>query len=192
MPSSLKVALTGAHSTGKSTLLTAFASAVTFEVVTTPEVPRQVIEAAGAGEDFLHRGNNTLLRQGLIIASQIEAESMAMMNSPRVLLVDRTVVDHWAYTVELLEPEQSDDVDIRLWRGLIDRWIETYDLIVRLPPEIPLAADGVREEDEAFRTSIDETITRHLDEAGVGYITVGGTVDERVAELKRLIEELLS
>ena len=192
MQPTLKVALTGAHSTGKTSLLEAFAPAVDFEVVTTPEVPRKVIAWAGAGDDFLQRGNNTLLRQGLIIAGQIEAESMAMMDSPRVLLSDRTVVDHWAYTVALLEPEQADDVDVALWRRLVDRWITTYDLIVRLPPEIPLTADGVREEDEAFRTQIDATITSHLDEAGVSYVTVGGTVEERVAELKRLIEECLS
>ncbi|HSG86555.1 MAG TPA: hypothetical protein VLA23_09460, partial [Candidatus Limnocylindrales bacterium] len=47
---------------------------------------------------------------------------------------------------------------------LVRRWSRTYDLVVRLLPDIELQADGVRSTSDAFRDEIEAILDRVLPE----------------------------
>jgi nicotinamide riboside kinase len=45
---------------------------------------------------------------------------------------------------------------------LVRRWAQTYDLFVRLLPDVALLADGVRSTNDAFRDEIESILDRIL------------------------------
>ena len=68
----MKIALTGAHGTGKTTLTDALHRELSksYSVEICREVPRVIIESVG-DDEFFRRGNNTTLLQCLIFMFQI-------------------------------------------------------------------------------------------------------------------------
>jgi hypothetical protein len=58
-----------------------------------------------------------------------------------------------------------------------------YDAYVHLPVEFPMTADGHRPVSEHFRTLSDELLIEALEEMGLPYHVVGGTVRERVEKI---------
>ncbi len=179
-----KVALSGSHGTGKSTLLAVIASRLRAESATLPEVPRAVCDDV-ADPAFLKRGSNTPTRQLVLIAEQIAQESRS--RAP-VLFTDRSVVDHWAYS-RVLFPEWVVGVEGRAVSQLVDRWAETYSAVVYLAAEIPLEADEVREDDDMFRNEIDVAIREDYARLGVSFIEVCGSVSERLRALQTSLRE---
>lgn len=155
----------------------------------TPEVPREIIRETGEPELF-RRGNNTLGKQFLIMSRQIVVE----LGTPRppVLLCDRTLLDHWCYTLALF-PEFDDPVTRRIWDDFVAEYLKTYDLVFYLPSEFPPANDGVREGDLQFQRDIDEMIRAKLASGNpTGVIEVRGTLDGRVEQCNLHIERLLN
>lgn len=55
-----------------------------------------------------------------------------------------------------------------------------YDFVFYLPIEIPLEADGVRSLDVGFQKEVDRQYKNYLDSRGIKYITLRGSVRERV------------
>jgi nicotinamide riboside kinase len=182
-----KIALTGSHSTGKTTLAIALVEELA-DADLTPEVPRLVV-ADTNDEQFFQRGNNTFVRQTLVVARQLEEETSAMQRAGSLVVCDRTAADHWAYT-RVLFPQEVVTVEGRLWEALVERWLRTYDLIVRLPPELPIELDGVREEDIAFQQSIDEELQAIYARANIELAVATGTVAERVARCRQLLDDV--
>ena len=74
-----------------------------------------------------------------------------------VLVTDRSVVDNFAYYLRVTGGEDPFGVE-----PLIRRWAATYDLSVRLLPDIGLLADGVRSTNDAFRDEIEAILDRIL------------------------------
>lgn len=185
-----KIALTGAHGTGKTTLIQALTQRLTerYRVEACSEVPRILIDAAGDNTLF-QRGNNTFIRQTTIMAGQFEEESRLLKLGPDLLLCDRTIIDHWAYT-ETLFPSECDALEGRLWKTIVIRWLATYDLILKLPIEFSIIADGVREDDVSFQRDIDEIIDHLYREAKVDVEVIRGSVNERCSKIESLIERL--
>src|SRR5690554_5143182 len=116
----MKIAISGSHGTGKSTILararetTALASASFVD-----EVPRSLCERVG-DPLFLQRGQNSLTRQLLLIACQIAEEATVAGSS--TVVTDRSVVDHWAYTLAVLDPADSEGAEVREARRLVEVW----------------------------------------------------------------------
>ena len=86
-----------------------------------------------------------------VLMAQIQQE-LELRNRADVLVTDRAVIDNFAYFLRVTGGEDPFDV-----RPLVKRWCATYDLFVRLLPDIPLKADGVRSTNDRFRNEI-ETI----------------------------------
>ncbi len=182
----MKVALSGSHGTGKSTLLRQLeASASGSRFVFLEEIPRALCERVG-DPLFLQRGRNTVLRQLLLIAQQIAAESRT---TGVPTLVDRSVVDHWAYTLALLGREDWEAPEIGEMRRLVDEWVATYDHIFYLPIEFSLLADEVREDDRDFQREIDGLLRAEYRRLGRDVIEVRGPVDERLTTISELLGE---
>jgi hypothetical protein len=60
-------------------------------------------------------------------------------------------------------------------------------LVVYVPIEFELAEDGLRSADPGEQAAIDFMIKNILDTAGIEYITVTGTVEERVAQIENAL-----
>ena len=74
-----------------------------------------------------------------------------------MLVTDRSVVDNFAYYLRVTGGEDPFGVE-----PLIRRWASTYDLSVRLLPDVGLLADGVRSTSDAFRDEIEAILDRIL------------------------------
>lgn len=102
-----KIALVGSHGVGKTTLAATLRTQLQSTGVSsmiTPEVPRTICEIAN-DSTFFRRGKNSVPKQLLIIAGQIVAEQETSNLAERLVICDRSCLDHWAYTLELFKDE---------------------------------------------------------------------------------------
>jgi len=146
-----KVAFIGSHGIRKTTAVHAFANAMQRagrsvehgrEVVR--DNPLEVNEAA-TGEAQLW-----------VLMSQIRQELRFAPNA-EVLVLDRGVMDNFAYYLRACGGDDPFDV-----APLVARWSETYDMVVRLHPDVALRADGVRSTSDAFRDDIEQILNARL------------------------------
>ena len=191
-PYSLKIALTGAHGTGKTTLAANLSQRLQSQmsVIVTPEVPRLFIQETGDAS-FFKRGQNTVERQFLILMRQLEVEHLLSEVGPDLVICDRTIVDHWAYTRQLF-PSRTSAPEGDLWQDFVFRWARTYDAIIRLPPEFPPVDDGVRESDLDFQSAIDRRIQELYRTIGIKLRTARGSLKERTDFCIALIMKIMS
>ncbi|MCX6522383.1 MAG: hypothetical protein NTZ21_17120 [Actinobacteria bacterium] len=63
------------------------------------------------------------------------------------------MIDNFAYFLRVTKGEDPFDVT-----PLVAKWSTTYDLYVRLRPDTPLIADGVRSTNERFRNEIEKIL----------------------------------
>ncbi len=156
MPLAHKIAFIGSHSVRKTNAVHSFAGAVG-RSGRSVEVGREVVRFNPLG---LNEGA-TPEAQLWVIMSQIQQE-LELRNRAEVLVLDRAVVDNFAYFLRSTGGEDPFEV-----KPLVHRWSRTYDLYVRIKPDIPLRADGVRSTNERFRNDIerilDLIITQYLD-----------------------------
>jgi hypothetical protein len=96
-----------------------------------------------------------------IIARQVQLE---IEKSPRadVLVCDRAVLDNFAYYVRRYG-ERGDEAEAL--GGYCRSWMNTYDLLLRLPITQPLAPDGFRSTDVDFQHGIDRLCDRLFESA---------------------------
>jgi nicotinamide riboside kinase len=177
-----KIALTGAHGVGKTTLARELTrtleSVYGLDVVMTPEVPRLLCEFAG-DPTFFRRGRNNPLKQVLLLYGQLEYEIEAASSGAKLIVCDRTVLDHWIYSANLFQKAYDDAEIATICEMLVAQHLRTYDRLYRLPIEFPPIDDGTREDDERFQREIDTMLLQFLDRHEIAYTSVSGTVEER-------------
>jgi hypothetical protein len=142
----LKIALVGTHGVSKTTIAYELAGILkrrgkAVELLT--EIAREC--------PFPLNDLGTRLAYQWIIARQIQLE---IEKSPRadVLVCDRSVLDNFAYYLRRFGPEGG---EANALRSYCAAWMETYDLLVRLPVNQLPAWDGFRSTDLAFQHEID-------------------------------------
>lgn len=184
-----KVAIIGSHGTGKTTLVRAVRDALEAEgkrVDVVPEASRHLIESVG-DPAWLQRQHNDLPRQLLILIAQYALEEEHVGGHADVVVCDRSMLDHVAYTRVLYE----DEVPPAYWAKLgefVERHMAFYDHLVYLPCEFPLAQDGVREPDEGYRQAVADRLRGLLDASDRHYDVVSGPVDDRVTRVLALLD----
>jgi nicotinamide riboside kinase len=146
-----KIAFIGSHSVRKSNAVHAFASTIG-RAGRSVEVGREVIRFNPLG---LNEGASPEA-QLWVLVTQVQQE-LELAHRADVLVTDRSVVDNFAYYLRVTGGEDPFGVE-----PLIRRWAETYDLSVRLLPDIGLQADGVRSTNDAFRDEIEAILDRIL------------------------------
>jgi nicotinamide riboside kinase len=146
MPAASKIAFIGSHSVRKTNAVHSFAGAVG-RSGRSVEVGREVIRFNPLG---LNEGA-TPEAQLWVVMAQIQQE-LELRNGSEVLVTDRAVIDNFAYFLRTTGGEDPFDV-----KPLVRNWCDTYDLFVRLLPDVPLLVDGVRSTSDKFRNEI-ETI----------------------------------
>lgn len=178
----LRIALMGAHGTGKTTLARALVQRLSQEgirAVQLQEAPREVCARAGDSE-FFRRGQNTPLRQGLIFLMHLMQEFNAQFEGADIVVADRSLLDHWAYTLQMFENPWVNDGVKDLYESLIVDHCRKYDVIFFLPIEFAVLDDGTREGDKVFQAEIQNVMLSLIREHKLGVVSVQGSVEERV------------
>jgi nicotinamide riboside kinase len=146
-----KIAFIGSHSVRKSNAVHAFASTVG-RAGRSVEVGREVVRFNPLG---LNEGA-TPEAQLWVLMAQVQQE-LELARRAEILVTDRSVVDNFAYYLRVTGGEDPFGVE-----PLIRRWASSYDLSVRLLPDVGLLADGVRSTSDAFRDEIEAILDRIL------------------------------
>ncbi len=146
-----KIAFIGSHSVRKSNAVHAFASTIG-RAGRSVEVGREVVRFNPLG---LNEGA-TSEAQLWVLMTQVQQE-LELAKRADVLVTDRSVVDNFAYYLRVTGGEDPFCVE-----PLIRRWAGSYDLSVRLLPDVGLLADGVRSTNDGFRDEIEAILDRIL------------------------------
>ena len=141
-----KVALVGTHGVNKTTIAYELAGVLkrkgrTVELLT--EIAREC--------PFPLNEKATREAYQWIIARQVQLE---IEKSPRadVLVCDRSVLDNFAYYVRRYG---NNGEEAEALGAYCRSWMQSYDLLVRLPVTETLAPDGFRSTDQEFQREID-------------------------------------
>lgn len=176
----MKLAFTGAQSTGKTTLLK--------ELKRDPELSLEY--------DFRDEITRRMQKKGLSInESGNDITQLLIMNSHiKNTLIDNVIMDRcaldglvytdWMYRKGKIQQwviEYADNV----FKMLIDR----YDYIFYLVPEFDIEDDGVRSTDIDFRNEIVILFEQYIKACNIPVIKLTGTVEQRLNKIKETINE---
>ena len=146
-----KVAFIGSHGIRKTTAVHAFANTMQ-RAGRSVEHGREVVRDNPLGINEGATGEAQLW----VIMSQIRQE-LAFAPNAEVLVLDRGVMDNFAYYLRACGGNDPFGVGL-----LVTRWSETYDMVVRLHPDVELRADGVRSTSDEFRDEIEAILDARL------------------------------
>ena len=146
-----KIAVVGSHGIRKTTAALSIAAAVQ-RAGHSAELGREVIRDNPLGMNEGATGEAQLW----VLVSQIRQE-LELAPKAEVLVTDRGVMDNYAYYVRACGGRDPYHVE-----PLVRSWSRTYDMVVRLVPDIPLLADGVRSTNDRFRDEIEAILDREL------------------------------
>ncbi|WP_169812197.1 AAA family ATPase [Nocardia xishanensis] len=164
------IAVTGTHSTGKSTFLQRLADRLHRDRI-------QVAVVADLGAEAMERGlpilaNHTWVSTLWIISRGMSLEVQAWMQAD-VVLVDRPVSDALGYYEAALEcrGQQPNPANIYQLEELVVRHARNYDLVLRtvLDPTIPLDLSKPRGTDLGFRALADRHVAKVTERLGIGH-----------------------
>ncbi len=150
-PRAAKVAFIGSHGIRKTSALLAFAAEAQ-RAGRSVELGREVVRDNPLGINEAATGEAQLW----VLVSQIRQE-LELARKADILATDRGVMDNFAYYLRSCGGE-----DRYAAEPLVRRWSETYDLVVRLLPDVALQADGVRSTSDAFRDEVETILDRVL------------------------------
>jgi nicotinamide riboside kinase len=148
---SAKIAFVGSHGIRKTTAAHAFANTVQ-RAGRSVEFGREVVRDNPLGINEAATGEAQLW----VLVSQIRQE-LELAPKAEVLVTDRGAVDNYAYYFRACGLADRFSVE-----PLVRAWARTYDLVVRLTPDIALRADGIRSTSDAFRDEIEALLDRFL------------------------------
>ena len=165
-----KVVVLGAESTGKSTLVDALGAALAEPTV--EEVGRTLWVAAG--------GELPLADYVEICRQHVALEEAAAQRARRWVFVDTNAITTQQYAFFFFG-ECPPEV-----QAYADRCHERYAHVVVCAPDVPFDQDGTRVHPQVQRYQ-DGAVRNDLTIRGIPYTVVGGTVEARVAAVRRAI-----
>jgi len=148
-----KVAFIGSHGIRKTTAAHGFANAMQ-RAGRSVEYGREVVRDNPLGINEGATGEAQLW----VIVSQIRQE-LTLAPKAEVLVLDRGVMDNYAYYLRA-----CGGVDRFAVEPMVREWSKTYDLVIRLFPDVDLSSDGVRSTSDEFRLEIEAILDGHLSE----------------------------
>ena len=146
-----KIAFIGSHGIRKTTAALAFAS-VMQRAGRSVEFAREVVRDNPLGINE----SATSEAQLWVLTSQIRRE-LELSRNAECLVTDRGVMDNFAYYLRASGGEDRFDIE-----PLVRQWSRTYDLVVRLTPDVEIRADGVRSTNDRFRDEIEAILDARL------------------------------
>lgn len=172
----MKIAITDSRGAGK-TILSQFIAGKSGGFKLLPEAPRQALQFG-----FSINEQTTIETEFWIFAKQLEMELVAGDN----YVADRCFIDLLAYAMHLFA-EKADF--IKVLREIAKRAVRKYDLVIYLPTgEFPIEDDGVRSLDPRFQRAIDKLIREILDDFEISYTKIIGDKVQRYNQAVDLID----
>jgi thymidylate kinase len=154
-----KLAFIGSHGVGKTTLCYGLAARLKRR-----DVVLDIVHEIARRSPLPINRETTAPAQRWILLTQIAEEIVAGERHP-VVLCDRSVLDNYVY---LLVAGGADDVV----GPLVDRWLPTYDLLVKVPIVAAPSTDGVRAADPGFQRAIDERLDAEIARRGLAVLAL--------------------
>lgn len=197
----MRIAISGTYSTGKTTTATAL-SHLTGIPRTHARTMREILPEAFPGKRLEDCTAPELFGLGM---RRYAERAVHESHLPGGFISDGSSLHEWVYgTVRLrvgINPNLSAGADpppteeMRLFQAVLvnmgavvrQHAAGSYDLFIHLPVEFPLVADGHRPVSERFRHLSDTMLRSTLDEMGMPYHVVGGTVAQRLERITLLL-----
>jgi len=163
----MKIAISGLHSQGKTTLINALKQTDTFK-----------------GFSFRDSPTRALMGDHLINESGTQNTQVSIMfnhylnHIGKNIILDRCALDGLAYTEYFKDQFDYDVYGSMQLLGLY--LLDQYDYIFYIKPELPLKEDGVRSTGKEFFESVKSNFENIILKYDVPVITVSGTVEQRL------------
>lgn len=196
----IKISISGSHSTGKTTLVGAIQTFLKLKghtVNTVQEVARESVR-----KGFPINENATYETQLWIMHRQIcreleeSRELEKSLDRTNFLLCDRSIMDNCAYTHYLKLKKIITKEQMKSIIKLMKWWIPTYKLIFFIEPikRSRIKDDGVRSTDKKFQRRINTILLRYInkfqrDFTEPRFIFANGTHEKRMEIIKTELEE---
>lgn len=174
----MKIAISGAQSTGKTTLINELRKI--YQVTFKTEITR---ELADKGYLINELGN--------------DETQLAIMNSHKTRLqidedvvYDRCALDGVVYTHYLFLHNKVSLETLNISTEMFKDIINRYDIIFYLEPEFDIEDDGQRSSSKEFRDEIVCLFEQYINEYNINIRKLTGSVEERVNQFKNVLEEI--
>ena len=185
------VALTGSHSTGKSTLVEYFQDKK--NIVRLSSVTRSTITNEERRVDGVVDLDVAQLKILLNIIQGIDnIIEMNEQNPDNIYLLDRCVFDFIAYSRCFYKQGKLSKCVLDVIEEKGSKLFQCIDLFGYLPIEFDIVDDGIRSLDNELRKEVDGEIVDLLKTNKVNYIVLSGSVDERIQNLQTRIDTFFS
>lgn len=173
----MKIILTGAQGTGKTTILKYFSNEYSTITEVVRNLSKQNIKVNEEGDE---EGQKTIFNlYNTLLSKKCDYIS------------DRGLTDVYAYsTYHFLQNKLSQnelDTEFKKIKAFNENNKDVKYIYV--PIEFNVIDDGFRSTDEEFRHFIDDAIHQTLEDLNVEYLTVSGTVEERINQIKLWIKK---
>jgi len=178
----MKIILTGAHGTGKSTLVQPLASAYNLPVL--QRTVRTFWEDNGVKDFELLPSDIRAIFQKHLLLNQLDKENTLWEQG---FITDRSVLDYLGYAVVSSSMSKT---DLDLYKALIRERLLQYDYIIYLPVEFPAEPEYLRANPQS-QTEVAEVLEEHLNLwlSPEQYCIARGSVDQRLGQIKKFIEK---
>ena len=166
-----RISISGAHSTGKSTVIdelkknSSLSKRFTFKGEILRDIKRTGIKINEYGSDET---------QLLVLSKMMEYATI-----PNTIL-DRCMLDCLVYTAYLYEKGQVKKSTLRIAEMLFEN--VRYDIYFYIAPEFPIVPDGPRSENSEFRDRVAEIFEEYIEAFNLNPIRLTGSVEERAKQ----------
>lgn len=177
----MKIILTGAHGTGKSTLVKPLATEYDLPVL--QRTVRTFWEDNGVNDFELLPSDVRAIFQKHLLLNQLEKENALWEQG---FITDRSVLDYLGYAVV---SSSMSTTDLDLYKALIRERLLQYDCIIYLPVEFPAEPEYLRANPQSQK-EVAQVLEDHLNLwlSPEQYCIARGSVEERLEQIKSFID----
>ena len=181
-----RIAITGTHGVGKTTLSFSIASFFKEQaVLVNSRLARTMIK-----EGYPLGKEASIESYIQYIVRQLRIEQKA--SKCDLFISDRTLLDPLSYAV-VNNRNHFSAIPESVIALLEATWLlemKQYDLYVFVPIEFDVQSDGIRPEGEEYRIAVDNQIYHFLNDNNVKYIRVTGSIEERRDQVLQALKQL--
>jgi len=171
----MKLAFIGTHGVGKTTLC--FELAATLKRL---DLSVDLVKEVARSCPLPINRETTDAAQNWILHTQV-AREIELNDGYDAIVCDRAVVDNYAYMVHATGRRTEMEPFIR-------HWMQTYDLLVKVPVIAPPSFDGTRDTSVDFQSDIDQLINKLLAEFELDFLELPG--DSRAGWLEMILRAM--